>query len=124
LEETAAFVVIDGQRHVELARPLITVGRQLDNDIVLDAPSVSRHHAQLRWRYGRFVIYDLGSQQGTWVNGQMVTEHVLQAGDVIWLSTVAMIYGEDPLQGNGAGPAPGRPDDLGTTQSFGPSEGS
>jgi hypothetical protein len=131
LEETEAFVVVDGKRHVPLGRPLMTVGRHLDNDIVLDVPSVSRHHAQLRWRYGRFVIYDLGSQQGTRVNGQTVTEHVLQAGDVIRLSTVTMIYGEDPLEHgdptpppDGTGAAGRRPDETGATQSFKPGGGS
>jgi pSer/pThr/pTyr-binding forkhead associated (FHA) protein len=66
----------------------------VDNDIVIESPSISRRHAQIRWRYGRFVIYDLGSSGGTQVNGQRVTESVLHNGDVIMLSQVALIYGE------------------------------
>jgi hypothetical protein len=89
-----AFLVVDGQRHVGLNRPVLTLGRRTDNDIVLPASGVSRRHAQLRWRFGRFVIYDLGSRAGTLVNGEPVSECALQAGDVIRLSTVTLVYGE------------------------------
>jgi pSer/pThr/pTyr-binding forkhead associated (FHA) protein len=77
-----------------LDAPLVSIGRRIDNDIVLDSSAVSRHHAQIRWRYGRFVLYDVGGRGSTAVNGQSVTEYVLQAGDVIALSNVSIIYGE------------------------------
>ena len=90
-----AYLIVDGERHVALDRPLIGLGRRMDNDVVLDAPTVSRRHAQLRWRYGRFVLYDLSSRPGrTMVNGQPVQEYALQPGDVITLSSVKIIYGE------------------------------
>ena len=98
LREIDAFVVVEG-RHISLDRPVITIGRRADNDIVLEAPAVSRQHAQLRWRYGRFVIYDLGSRAGTIVNGQAITEWALQPGDIIVLNNISLIYGE----GNEAG---------------------
>jgi hypothetical protein len=94
LRTVDAFLIVDGRRHVPLDRPFLTIGRRADNDIVVDAPTVSRQHAQLRWRYGRFVLYDLGSRGGTVVNGQQVTESVLQPGDIITLSDVSLIYGE------------------------------
>jgi hypothetical protein len=94
LQEVDAYLIIDGQRHIALNQPLMTIGRRVDNDIVIESPSISRRHAQIRWRYGRFVIYDLGSQGGTMVNGQSVTESVLHNGDVISLSLVPLIYGE------------------------------
>jgi hypothetical protein len=94
LQTVDAFLIVDGRRHVALDRPFMTIGRHIDNDIVVDAPTVSRQHAQLRWRYGRFILYDLGSRGGTLVNGQPVTESVLQPGDVIVLSDVPLIYGE------------------------------
>jgi hypothetical protein len=94
LRTVDAFVIVDGRRHVPLDRPFMTIGRRADNDIVIDAPTVSRQHAQLRWRYGRFVLYDLGSRGGTLVNGQAVAESALQPGDVITLSDVPLIYGE------------------------------
>jgi len=94
IEELDAFLIIEGRQHLPLDRPLMTLGRRVDNDIVLDSPSISRQHAQIRWRYGRFILYDLGGRGRTLVNGQVVTECVLQAGDVISLSNVPIIYGE------------------------------
>jgi len=89
-----AFLIVDGKRHVPLPQPVITIGRRTDNDIVLSLPDVSRQHAQIRWRFGRFVIYDLGGRAGTKINGRRIQESVLQPGDVISLSTATLIYGE------------------------------
>jgi pSer/pThr/pTyr-binding forkhead associated (FHA) protein len=90
-----AYLIVDGGRHVALTRPFLTIGRRTDNDLVLDAPTISRRHAQIRWRYGRFVLYDLSGRPGrTLVNGRAAAEHALQSGDVISLTTVKLIYGE------------------------------
>jgi hypothetical protein len=89
-----AFLIVEGRRHVPLDQPLINVGRRADNDIVLSAPTVSRRHAQIRWRYSRFVLYDLSNRGHTLVNNQPVVEHALQPGDVIALSDVYLVYGE------------------------------
>ena len=90
-----AYLIVDGGRHVGLERPFLTIGRRTDNDLVIDASTVSRRHAQIRWRYGRFVLYDLSGRPGrTLVNSQPITEYVLQSGDVITLANVKIIYGE------------------------------
>ncbi len=90
-----AYLIVEGRRHVPLNRPLVNIGRRADNDIVLDAPVISRYHAQIRWRYGRFVLYDRSGRDGrTLVNGRPVKESVLQSGDVITLSNIPLIYGE------------------------------
>lgn len=95
LKALDAFLIVEGKRHVPLDRPFITIGRHIDNDIVLDHSSVSRHHAQIRFRNGHFVLYDAGSRGGTTVNSQPVQEWVLQAGDLIYLARrVPLIYGE------------------------------
>lgn len=93
---TEAFLIIYGRQHVPLEGPIANVGRQLDNDIVIEDPTVSRRHAQIQWRHGHYVLYDLGSRAGTLVNGQPVGECVLQAGDVLTLGNVSIIYGEEP----------------------------
>lgn len=90
-----AFLIVDGGRHYPLDRPVVSIGRRLDNHIVLENPKVSRTHAQLRLRHGRYVLYDLGSSGGTQVNGETVKERVLEAGDVISLPGASLIYGEE-----------------------------
>ncbi|MCX7680989.1 MAG: FHA domain-containing protein [Anaerolineae bacterium] len=90
------FLILDGRRHVNLVKPIVSIGRALDNDIIIDDARVSRHHAQLRRRYGHYVLYDLGSAGGTKVNNYPVEECVLYSGDVISLAGVQIIYGEDP----------------------------
>lgn len=90
-----AFLIVEGHRHVPLDRPFLTIGRHVDNEVVIDHPAVSRQHAQIRWRYGHFVLYDVGSRGGTQVNGQSIQEWVLHPGDVIYLARrVPIIYGE------------------------------
>ncbi|MDW8326973.1 MAG: DUF3662 and FHA domain-containing protein [Anaerolineales bacterium] len=115
-----AFLIIRGEKTIPLTQPIISLGRRLDNHIVLDDPRVSRAHAQLRLRFGRYVLYDLGSTGGTFVNGQRVQECVLRPGDVISLAGVPIIYGEDEAsfeppageapQPGGSPTAPSRPD--------------
>jgi hypothetical protein len=90
------FLILEGQRHVNLLQPVISIGRALDNAIILEDSRVSRQHAQLRRRYGRYVLYDLGSSGGTQINGYPIEECVLHSGDVISFGGVQVIYGEDP----------------------------
>jgi hypothetical protein len=90
------FLILDGRRHVNLLKAILSVGRALDNDIIIEDPRVSRHHAQLRRRYGRYVLYDLGSSGGTQINGYPIEECVLHAGDVISFAGVQVVYSEDP----------------------------
>ena len=67
--------------------PVIRLGRAPDNNFILDAPSVSRHHAVLSYEHGaQPVLTDLGSTNGTFVNGQLLTEpHQLSPEDLIFL---------------------------------------
>jgi hypothetical protein len=90
------FLILEGRRHVDLFQPVVSIGRALDNDVIVEDPRVSRHHAQVRRRYGRCVLYDLGSSGGTQINGYPVEECVLHSGDVISFAGVRVIYGEDP----------------------------
>ncbi|RME91446.1 MAG: DUF2662 domain-containing protein [Anaerolineae bacterium] len=90
-----AFLIVEGTRIFPLERPVVNIGRRLDNHLVIDDPRVSRSHAQLRAIRGRFVIFDLDSTGGTFVNGQRVSQTILYPGDVISLAGVPLIYGQD-----------------------------
>lgn len=98
--EADAFLVIQGRQHIPLDRAITRIGRRIDNDIVFDSSSISRYHAQIRWRHPYFVLYDVSSHGRTSVNGMQAQEHILRPGDVIALSDMLMVYGEgreDPL---------------------------
>ena len=61
------------------------IGRSSACQIVLGDDTVSRRHAELRYEDGRWLLRDLGSSNGTYVNGRCVTEAEVRAGDVIHL---------------------------------------
>lgn len=90
-----AFLIVEGVKVFPLKLPVINIGRRLDNQLIIDDPRVSRNHAQLRAIKGRFVVFDLNSTGGTFVNGQRASQVVLYPGDVISLAGVALIFGQD-----------------------------
>ncbi len=102
-----AFLIVEGVKVFPLKLPVINIGRRLDNQLIIDDPRVSRNHAQLRAIKGRFVVFDLNSTGGTFVNGQRASQVVLYPGDVISLAGVALIFGQDN--------PPPRPDTKDTT---------
>ena len=80
---SAAVVLADGQRII-LDSDLITVGRQSDCEVVIDDHNVSRRHAEIRRTTAGWVITDLGSTNGTKVNGEkIVNGQLLTDGDVV-----------------------------------------
>jgi pSer/pThr/pTyr-binding forkhead associated (FHA) protein len=78
-----SFALVIGSRRMPLSEAVVTVGRSLDNDIVLDDEHVSRKHAQLRRRYGQYVLYDSSSSGATTVNGHPAEGTPLRHGDVL-----------------------------------------
>ena len=90
-----AFLIVEGVKVFPLTAPVVNIGRRLDNQLIIDDPRVSRNHAQLRAIKGRFVVFDLNSTGGTFVNGQRASQSVLYPGDVISLAGVTLIFGQD-----------------------------
>jgi hypothetical protein len=107
-----AFLIVEGTKVHPLTESVVNIGRRLENQLVIDDPRVSRNHAQLRAIKGRFVLFDLNSTGGTFVNGQRTSQTVLYPGDVISLAGVALIFGQDnpPPRPDMAGTSPLNPD--------------
>ncbi len=81
-----------------LERPSISIGRDVDNDIILQEPEVSRHHLRLLQTKEGYAIEDLNTMNGTWVNDHRLQEqHLLNQPDVVRIGTrVRMWYTTDP----------------------------
>jgi hypothetical protein len=69
-----------------------TLGRSEDNQIQISTAGVSRHHAQVVATASGFVLADLQSQNGTFVNGERVTEWALTDGDRVTIGDVELVY--------------------------------
>ncbi|MFZ4277264.1 FHA domain-containing protein [Streptomyces arboris] len=90
-------------RQPTTVRPLpartVRIGRDAGNDLVIDDLVVSRHHAELRaLPDGRHEIVDLGSHNGTFLNGQPVARAVVGAGDIVGIGHSAFSLVGDVLQ--------------------------
>jgi hypothetical protein len=70
-------------RAFPLERDRVIIGRLAESDVVLSDPGASRRHAEVRREDGEFIISDLGSTNGTQVNGSMIGEKRLEEGDRI-----------------------------------------
>lgn len=89
----AAYLEMQGEeRRLALGAGTLSLGRAPENDIVLDDRRVSRRHAEIRFRLGRHTLYDLGSTNGTFVNGKRVSEVALSEGDRVTLGAATLVY--------------------------------
>lgn len=70
-------------RELALTVTPFRIGRQTGNELILRDSRVSRQHARIVLQDGRYVLEDLGSRHGTWVNGNQISKHKLQPGDCI-----------------------------------------
>ena len=90
-------LIISGVTH-ELVEQVITVGRAPDNSIHIDDPSVSGRHAELRAVGKAYQLRDLGSTNGTRINGSATGEITLHSGDRIRFGAVdARFEGDMPI---------------------------
>jgi two-component system, NtrC family, sensor kinase len=88
---------------IELDHDVLALGRDASNAIQLHDQEVSRHHAELRRTSRGFMLRDLGSSNGTFVNSRKIETHELASGDHVQIGTTLMLY---------TGPAEETGDDL------------
>ena len=81
----------------------IVIGREEGLDIILQDAEASRRHTRISWQGGQFIIEDLGSTNGTFVNGvQITTPQMLNPGDSIGIGQTALVF---QMSGAQAGPS-------------------
>ena len=97
-----AFLIVESSKIFIIEKPVITIGRQRSNDIILTDSHVSRHHAELRFFKGRFFLKDLGSTGGTLVNEEKISECCLFPGDVITLANMHLVFGQEEIPSDDA----------------------
>lgn len=110
----------------ELRQDIITLGREASNDISINDPEVSRHHCRFTRAGGGYTLEDLGSTNGTFINGQRLTgARPLTSGDHIGLGeTVVLVYEAAALSSGGPYPqAEGQPTVAGPAGPGGPPPG-
>ena len=88
-------LVLAGGRIVSLTQPEVTIGRLPECDVVVDDPGASRQHARIRRTDGGFVLFDLGSTNGTLVNEEPIQEHALENGDRITIGETVLEFRSD-----------------------------
>ena len=86
-------------RALELGARGLTIGRGLQNDLVLEDPdrTISRFHAEVRQETGAWVLLDLNSQNGTWVESRRIDRVELRAGVPVAIGRYSLVFDDTPL---------------------------
>lgn len=90
----------DSKINLDLNEERITVGRLADNTLAIDDGSVSSNHAEIILEAGEFHLHDLGSTNGTFVNGEQVTDAILRHGDEVRFGQISAVYAGDEAGGD------------------------
>jgi len=92
-----------GRTH-DLKAEKTTVGRVEDNSFQIAEPSVSSHHAELLLRGNDVIVRDLNSTNGTFINGEKITESPIKPGQILRLGQIEMRLETDTPPGNSKKP--------------------
>lgn len=92
--ENGVYLMINN-RTFPIDKDVITIGRKLENDLVIKDLLISRKHAEIRLEDGKYHIYDLNSTGGTFLNQKKISQSILYSGDIIFLANVPMMFIED-----------------------------
>jgi len=82
-------------KDIPLDKPQITIGRKMDNDVVIDNLAVSGHHAQVIMENGTHFVEDTGSTNGTFLNDAKIAKQRLQPGDQIRVGKHILVYEDE-----------------------------
>ncbi len=101
----SAVIDINGKRHV-LTKGVTVIGRGTDADITVNDSSISRRHVEFTWDGSRAQVRDLGSTNGSRLDGVRLSVSGLESGSVIDMGSTRVIFHVVPETRGGAGPAP------------------
>lgn len=82
-------------KDIPLDKPLVTIGRKMDNDVVIDNLAVSGHHARVVEENGTYFLEDTGSTNGTFLNETKIEKQRLQPGDQIRVGKHVLMYEDE-----------------------------
>lgn len=88
----AGSIVLPSGERFTLTESVITIGRHPDSNLVLADPNVSRNHAEIRPQGDKYALVDLGSTNGSRVNGVRVSSQVLNDGDELMFGNTRMRF--------------------------------
>ena len=86
-----AFLVLGGMIF-PLEEKVFTIGRNLENHLVINDPTVSRFHAEIHYSDCQYLLVDKNSSSGTFLNNKRVSESALFAGDIIQISHTPIMF--------------------------------
>jgi pSer/pThr/pTyr-binding forkhead associated (FHA) protein len=70
----------------------VSVGRNEDNDIVLENPTASRYHARIVWTGSQYLVEDLASKNGSWINDAPPEQRGLRDGDIVRFGDLSFVF--------------------------------
>jgi len=93
---SSAFVIFNGEmagKNFLVDRPLLTIGRGFESDVIINDASISRRHAQVLRQVNGEYVQDLASRNGTKVNDELLkAPRLLQQGDIVCLGNICLEY--------------------------------
>jgi len=94
------YVTKDGKsKHIELSEDPLTLGRSADADVLILDEKASRVHCGIRFWDGEFLIKDLKSKNGTFVNNVSIDIHQLKPGDKVRVGTTVLVFEQEAVTG-------------------------
>src|SRR3954454_8930395 len=98
------------QKRLEFDKPEVTIGRVQGNDIILPKGNVSKRHSRIVLKDGKFIIVDLKSTNGTYVNGRTITSPlVIKGTDKVYIGDFILSVEDQPGEGAADMPPPPAP---------------
>jgi pSer/pThr/pTyr-binding forkhead associated (FHA) protein len=89
--ESSVYLVVNRQI-IPLKKRVTKLGRQMENDIVFHEDFLSRFHAEIHYEEGKYILNDLDSTSGTFVNSRKINRCELNSGDLISLANVQIMF--------------------------------